>query len=116
MSDELKIVLEDVKEKFDTVIEAFNVVKERLDRHEQAEEERFHGVEETLDRHEGHFQKIEERLDRHEGHFQKIEERLDRHEGRLQRIEDRLTVLQDDFNDHRENTELHTVKRKKKVS
>jgi archaellum component FlaC len=32
-SDELKIVLEDVKEKFDTVIEAFNMVKETLDRH-----------------------------------------------------------------------------------
>ena len=41
MSDELKIVLGDVKEKFATVAEAFNVVKERLDRHEQAEEERF---------------------------------------------------------------------------
>ncbi len=26
MSDELKIVLEDVKEKFDTVIESFNMV------------------------------------------------------------------------------------------
>jgi len=88
MSDELKIVLEDVKEKFDTVIEAFNVVKERLDRHEQAEEERFQGV----------------------------KKRLDRHEGRLQRIEDRLTVLQKDFGDHRENTELHAVKKKKKAS
>jgi len=32
-SNELKIVLEDVKEKFDTVIEAFNMVKETLDRH-----------------------------------------------------------------------------------
>jgi len=29
MSDELKIVLEDVKEKFDTVIEAFNMVREK---------------------------------------------------------------------------------------
>ena len=41
MSGELKIVLEDVKEKFDTVIDAFNMVKERLDRHEQGKEERF---------------------------------------------------------------------------
>jgi len=32
MSEELKIVLEDVKEKFDTVIEAFNMVSESLDR------------------------------------------------------------------------------------
>jgi hypothetical protein len=45
MSDELNIVLEDVKEKFDTVIGAFNMVKERLDRHEKAEEERFERLE-----------------------------------------------------------------------
>jgi predicted nuclease with TOPRIM domain len=102
MSDELKIVLEDVKEKFDTVIEAFDMVKEKLDRHEQAEE--------------GRVQRIEERLDRHDGHLQGIEERLDRHDGHLQRIEDRLTVLQKDFNEHRENTELHVGKKKKKVS
>jgi hypothetical protein len=36
---------EDVKEKFDTVIEAFSMIKERLDRHEQAEEERFQRLE-----------------------------------------------------------------------
>jgi hypothetical protein len=48
MSDELKIVLEDVKEKFDTVIEAFNMVSERLDRHEQAEEEGLERIESRL--------------------------------------------------------------------
>ena len=48
MSDELKIVLEDVKEKFDTVIEAFNTVRERLDKHEKAQEERFERVESRL--------------------------------------------------------------------
>jgi ABC-type Fe3+-citrate transport system substrate-binding protein len=48
MSDELKIVLEDVKEKFDTVIGAFNMVSERLDRHEQAEEERLERIESRL--------------------------------------------------------------------
>ena len=34
-SDELKIVLEDVKEKFDTVIEAVNMVRETLERHKE---------------------------------------------------------------------------------
>jgi hypothetical protein len=34
-----------VNEKFDIVIEAFNRVKERLDRHELAEEERFQRLE-----------------------------------------------------------------------
>ena len=48
MSDELKIVLEDVKEKFDTVIEAFNMVKEKLDRHEMAQEERLERIESRL--------------------------------------------------------------------
>ncbi len=31
-SDELKIVLEDVKEKFDTVIEGYNLLNEKIDR------------------------------------------------------------------------------------
>ena len=48
MSDELKIVLEDVKEKFDTVIEAFNTVKERRDRHEKAQEEQLERIESRL--------------------------------------------------------------------
>jgi len=48
--------------------------------------------------------------------LQRIEEKVDRHEGSLQRIEERLTVLQKDSNDHRENTELHSAKRRKKAS
>jgi len=31
-SEELKIVLEDVKEKFDTVIEGYNLISEKIDR------------------------------------------------------------------------------------
>jgi hypothetical protein len=34
-SDELKIVLEDVKEKFDTVIEGISMVRETLERHKE---------------------------------------------------------------------------------
>ena len=41
-SDELKIVLEDVTEKFDTVIEAFNMVKETLEHHRE-ENQKEHG-------------------------------------------------------------------------
>ena len=37
-----------MKEKFDTVIEAFNMVTGRLDRHEQAEEERFNRLENDM--------------------------------------------------------------------
>jgi hypothetical protein len=40
-SDELKIVLEDVKGKFGPVIEAVNMVRETLERHEQKDDEQF---------------------------------------------------------------------------
>jgi hypothetical protein len=33
MSDELQIVLKDVKEKFDTIIEGIHMINEKLDRH-----------------------------------------------------------------------------------
>ncbi len=33
MSDELQIVLKDVKEKFDTMIEGIHMINEKLDRH-----------------------------------------------------------------------------------
>jgi hypothetical protein len=33
MSEELKIVLEDVKERFDTVMEGIQMINEKLDRH-----------------------------------------------------------------------------------
>ena len=38
-SDELKIVLGDVKEKFDTIIEAVNMVRETLERHKEENRE-----------------------------------------------------------------------------
>ncbi len=80
MSDELKIVLEDVKEKFDFVIKAVNGVNERFDRHEAAQKQR-----------------------------------LEKIEKRAEEIEDGMVLLQRDFNDHRQNTEVHPVKRKKKA-
>ena len=47
-SDELRIILEDVKGKFDLVIEAVNMTNERLDRHEKTEEQRFNKLETEL--------------------------------------------------------------------
>jgi hypothetical protein len=44
MSNDLKIILEDVKEKFDTVIEGIQMISEKLDRHidkNQKEHEKF---------------------------------------------------------------------------
>ena len=99
MSDEVKIVLEDVKEKFDLVIEAVNGVSERLDHHEAAQEERIQRIEDRLT-------VLQKGLNNHEAAQEKS----------LKRIEDGLATLQRDFSDHRQNTELHVPKRRKRAS
>jgi hypothetical protein len=71
-SEDPRIILEDVKEKFDTVIEAVNMVGEKLDRH--AEENR-NGFDE---------------------------------------VKKEILGLRRGLNDHRQNTELHTVRRRTK--
>ena len=71
-SDDLRIILEDVKEKFDTVIEAVNMVGEKVDRH--AEENR----------------------------------------NEFDEVKKEILELHRDLNDHRQNTELHAVRRKTK--
>ncbi len=71
-SEDLRIILEDVKEKFDTVIEAVNMVGEKFDRH--AEENR----------------------------------------NEFDEVKKEILGLRRDLNDHRQNTELHTVRMKTK--
>ena len=71
-SEDLKIILEDVKEKFDTVIEAVNMVGEKFDRHAEDNRNEFNEVKREL------------------------------------------LELHRDLNDHRQNTELHAVRRKAK--
>jgi hypothetical protein len=86
-SDELKIVLEDVKEKFDTVIEAFNMVKETLDRH------------------------IEENRKDH----QEFKMAILNVEANVSVLKTDVSEIRKDLNDHRDNTELHAGERRKKA-
>lgn len=73
-SDEFKIILEDINEKFDVLVEGHKSLKERLDR------------------------------DR--------EENRKEHED----IRSELLLIRKDLNDHRNSTELHVAKKKKKAS
>jgi hypothetical protein len=72
--DEFKIILEDINEKFDTLIEGHNSLNEQLER--------------------------------------------DREENRVEHKElrDEILLLRKDLNDHRNNTELHAIRKKKKAS
>jgi hypothetical protein len=79
--DEFKIILEDINEKFDTLIEGQNLLNEKLDRHIEENREEFKEV-------------------RNEILF----------------VRKDISDLTKDLNEHRENTELHAVKKKKKAS
>jgi hypothetical protein len=73
-SDELKIVLEDVKEKFDTVIEEYNLLSGKIDRLAK------------------------------------------KNETEHQQLQIEVMGLKKDLNEHRSNTELHGVRKRKKAS
>ncbi len=72
--DEFKIILEDINEKFDTLIEGQNLLNEKLDRHIVENRDEFKGVQREF------------------------------------------LELKKDLNEHRDNTELHAVKKKRKAS
>ena len=86
--DEFKIILEDINEKFDTMIEGQNLLNEKLDRHSDENREEFKEVKKDI-------------------LFIKKD---------VFEIKKDVSELRRDLNEHRENTELHVIKKKKKAS
>jgi hypothetical protein len=86
--DEFKIILEDINEKFDTLIEGQNLLNEKHDRHVDENREEFKEVKKDI-------------------LFLKKD---------VFEIKKDVSELRKDLNDHRESTELHAVKKKKKAS
>ena len=76
-----KIILEDINEKFVTLIGGQNLLNEKLDRHIEENREEFKEV---------------------------------RHDILL--VKKDVWDLREDLNEHRENTEFHSFKKKKKAS
>jgi DNA anti-recombination protein RmuC len=94
-SDELRIILEVVKEKFDLVIEAVNMTNERMHRNEKA---------------------VEERFDKLDTEILLIKKDIREMKGDIQEMKGDIRDLRQDLNDHRSNTELHGSRSSKKVS
>ncbi len=86
--DEFKIILEDINEKFDTLIEGQNLINEKLDRHIEENKEEFKEVKREI-------------LFVKRNVFD---------------IKRDVSDLRKNFNEHRENTELHAGKKKNKAS
>ena len=101
-SDELRIILEDVKEKFDLVIEAVNMTNERLDRNEKAAEERFGKLETEI-------LLVKKDVWEMKGDMQVMK-------ADIQEMKGDIRDIRQGQNDHRFNTELHGGRKDKKVS
>ena len=86
--DEFKIILEDINEKFDTLIEGQSLIKEKLDRHIEENKEEFKEVKKEI-------------------LFVKRD---------VFDLKRDVSDIRKDLNEHRENTELHVGRKKKKAS
>ena len=100
-SEELKIVLEDVKEKFDTVIEAFTMVRETLDRH----------VEENRKEH----QEFTRAIIGVEADVSVLKTDMKTLKTDVAVLKIDVSEIKKDLNDHRSNTELHAGSKRKKA-
>jgi NifB/MoaA-like Fe-S oxidoreductase len=86
--DEFKIILEDIDEKFDLLIEGHKLLGEKLDRH------------------------IEENRKEHG----EIRQCLLGVKSDVSIVKTDVAEIKKDLNDHRNNTELHAIRKKKKAS
>ena len=100
-SDELKIVLEDVKEKFDTVIDAFNMVRETLDRH----------IEENREEH----QEFRKAILGVESDVSVLKADVSVLKTDVATLKSDVSEIRRDLNDHRNNTELHARGKREKA-
>ena len=103
MSSELKIVLEDVKEKFDPVIEAFNMVKDDLGRFR--DENRQEHKEFRKDILSLQADVVTAKEDIKDLKADMVTVKKD-----LQDLKTETSSIRQDLHDHRSNTELHNVK------
>ncbi len=115
-SDELRIILEDVKEKFDLVIEAVNMTNERLDRNEKTVEERFDKLDTEILIIKKDIRGTQGEIQGIKGEIQGVKGEIQGIKGEIQEMRGDIRDLRQDLNDHRSNTELHGSRSGKKVS
>ena len=115
-SDELRIILEDVKEKFDLVIEAVNMTNERMHRNEKSVEERFDKLDTEILLIKKDIREMKGDILGMKGDIQGMKGEILEMKGDIQEMKGDIRDLRQDLNDHRFNTELHGSKSSKKVS
>ena len=107
-SDELKIVLKDVKEKFDAVIDALNRMKETLDRHIEEDRKDHQEFRSAILGVEADVSVIKTDVS-----VLKTDVATLKTDVAILKTD--VSVIRKDLNDHRDNTELHAGEKKKKA-
>jgi chromosome segregation ATPase len=114
-SGELKIVLEDVKEKFDTVIEAFNMVKETLDRHIEENREEHQEFKRAILGVEADVSVLKTDVTTLKTDVATLKTDVATLKTDVATLKTDVSGIRKDLNDHRDNTELHAREKRKKA-
>ncbi|MEI9479171.1 MAG: hypothetical protein WCO26_21720 [Deltaproteobacteria bacterium] len=122
VSGELKIVLKDVKEKFDTVIDAFNMLKETLDRHieeDRKEHQEFRsailGVEADVSVIKTDVTTLKTDVSVLKTDVATLKTDVSVIKTDVAILKTDVSEMRKDLNDHRDNTEIHAGEKKKKA-
>ena len=108
MSDELKLVLEDVKEKFDTVIEAFTMVKENLDQFRDENKQEHEELRKDILGLQVDLVTVKKDMRGLKSDMVAVKDDF-------QDLKSETSSIRQGLNDHRTNTELHNVKSRGKA-
>jgi chromosome segregation ATPase len=122
MSDELKIVLEDVKEKFDTVIEAVHMVREDLGRfrdenrqgHEELRKDTL-GLQADMVTAKADIKDLKSDMVIVKKDVKDLKSDMVTVKKDIQDLKTETSSIRQDLHDHRSNTELHNVKGREKT-
>ncbi len=106
MSEELKIVLEDVGKKFDTVIEGIHMINEKLDRHIEDNKREFEQVNGAILRVEADVSVLKKDVA-----TLKTDVAVLKTDVAILKTD--VTEIRQDLNEHRNNTELHGQRKEK---
>ena len=100
--DEFKTILRDINEKFHTLIKGQNLINEKLDRH--------------IEENKEEFKEVKKEILLIKGDVFHLKRGVSGLKGEVSSLKGEVLDLRKDLNEHRENTELHVGRKKKKAS
>lgn len=112
--DHLEILLEDIRSKFDLVLEGHDALRQRMNRLAEESKERddhllfeIRTVNGRVDRVDSRLGRVEQKVDNLEVKVEKLEQKVDNLGQKVDRLDQKLDGVARDLADHRRDTEAH---------